>query len=176
MAITGTVVPFSLLSDLLREIGFQRTFKQRAVNSICCLITCNQRLPSLLCKGSLGARINELKQRVIAENPHRYAVAVPRKLHSSFHMSVWLLCCVPSLATNQIILIQLSCCCHYFMSLILFIRYFIEIKQTHLTVILLMQTPLGRRRVMRRREWSTTLSPNRRLTPMLRTTSESVVR
>ncbi|XP_023204940.1 MAGUK p55 subfamily member 3 isoform X6 [Xiphophorus maculatus] len=27
--------------------------------------------------GSLGARINELKQRVIAENPHRYAVAVP---------------------------------------------------------------------------------------------------
>lgn len=30
-------------------------------------------------QGSLGARINELKQRVIAENPHRYAVAVPRK-------------------------------------------------------------------------------------------------
>lgn len=30
-------------------------------------------------KGSLGARINELKQRVIAENPHRYAVAVPRE-------------------------------------------------------------------------------------------------
>lgn len=29
--------------------------------------------------GSLGARINELKQRVIAENPHRYAVAVPRE-------------------------------------------------------------------------------------------------
>ncbi|KAM3597722.1 uncharacterized protein V6R79_008592 [Siganus canaliculatus] len=27
--------------------------------------------------GSLGARINELKQRVIAENPHRFAVAVP---------------------------------------------------------------------------------------------------
>ncbi|KAL2101220.1 hypothetical protein ACEWY4_002981 [Coilia grayii] len=27
--------------------------------------------------GSLGARINELKQRVIAENPHHYAVAVP---------------------------------------------------------------------------------------------------
>ncbi|XP_062874466.1 MAGUK p55 subfamily member 3 [Trichomycterus rosablanca] len=27
--------------------------------------------------GSLGARINELKQKVIAENPHRYAVAVP---------------------------------------------------------------------------------------------------
>ncbi|TSK28034.1 MAGUK p55 subfamily member 7 [Bagarius yarrelli] len=26
---------------------------------------------------SLGARINELKQKVIAENPHRYAVAVP---------------------------------------------------------------------------------------------------
>lgn len=36
--------------------------------------------------GSLGARINELKQRVIAENPHRYGVAVPhttraRKAH-----------------------------------------------------------------------------------------------
>lgn len=29
--------------------------------------------------GSLGARINELKQRVIAENPHRYGIAVPRK-------------------------------------------------------------------------------------------------
>ncbi|XP_051969270.1 MAGUK p55 subfamily member 3-like [Xyrauchen texanus] len=27
--------------------------------------------------GSLGARINELKQKVIAENPHRYSVAVP---------------------------------------------------------------------------------------------------
>ncbi|KAL7869072.1 hypothetical protein AOLI_G00130600 [Acnodon oligacanthus] len=27
--------------------------------------------------GSLGARINELKQKAIAENPHRYAVAVP---------------------------------------------------------------------------------------------------
>ncbi|XP_051530690.1 MAGUK p55 subfamily member 3-like isoform X2 [Myxocyprinus asiaticus] len=27
--------------------------------------------------GSLGARINELKQKVIAENPHRYCVAVP---------------------------------------------------------------------------------------------------
>lgn len=33
----------------------------------------------LASKGSLGARINELKQRVIAENPHRYAVAVPRE-------------------------------------------------------------------------------------------------
>lgn len=32
----------------------------------------------LFSTGSLGARINELKQRVIAENPHRYAVAVPR--------------------------------------------------------------------------------------------------
>uniref|UniRef100_A0A8C9U181 MAGUK p55 scaffold protein 3 n=1 Tax=Scleropages formosus TaxID=113540 RepID=A0A8C9U181_SCLFO len=27
--------------------------------------------------GSLGARINELKQKLIAENPHRYGVAVP---------------------------------------------------------------------------------------------------
>lgn len=32
------------------------------------------------CEGSLGARINELKQRVIAENPHHFAVAVPREL------------------------------------------------------------------------------------------------
>ncbi|XP_028826063.1 MAGUK p55 subfamily member 3 isoform X5 [Denticeps clupeoides] len=36
--------------------------------------------------GSLGARINELKQKVIAENPHRYGAAVPhttrpRKTH-----------------------------------------------------------------------------------------------
>uniref|UniRef100_A0A3Q2XRG1 MAGUK p55 scaffold protein 3 n=1 Tax=Hippocampus comes TaxID=109280 RepID=A0A3Q2XRG1_HIPCM len=33
--------------------------------------------PRLVVLISLGARINELKQRVIAENPHRYAVAVP---------------------------------------------------------------------------------------------------
>lgn len=33
--------------------------------------------------GSLGARINELKQKVIAENPHRYGVAVPREFHFS---------------------------------------------------------------------------------------------
>lgn len=32
-------------------------------------------------EGSLGARINELKQRVIAENPHHFAVAVPREYH-----------------------------------------------------------------------------------------------
>lgn len=32
-----------------------------------------------IAEGSLGARINELKQRVIAENPHHFAVAVPRK-------------------------------------------------------------------------------------------------
>lgn len=32
-----------------------------------------------LSQGSLGARINELKQRVVAENPHRYGVAVPRE-------------------------------------------------------------------------------------------------
>lgn len=29
--------------------------------------------------GSLGARITELKQKVIAENPRRYSLAVPRK-------------------------------------------------------------------------------------------------
>uniref|UniRef100_A0A672NX17 MAGUK p55 scaffold protein 3 n=1 Tax=Sinocyclocheilus grahami TaxID=75366 RepID=A0A672NX17_SINGR len=34
-------------------------------------------LAAYLYTGSLGARINELKQKVIAENPHRYAVAVP---------------------------------------------------------------------------------------------------
>lgn len=33
----------------------------------------------LFSSGSLGARINELKQKVIAENPHRYGVAVPRE-------------------------------------------------------------------------------------------------
>ncbi|XP_056627721.1 MAGUK p55 subfamily member 3 isoform X1 [Triplophysa dalaica] len=32
--------------------------------------------------GSLGARINELKQKVIAENPHRYGVAVPHTTRS----------------------------------------------------------------------------------------------
>ncbi|MEQ2188321.1 hypothetical protein GOODEAATRI_013744, partial [Goodea atripinnis] len=39
----------------------------------------NERPRLVVLIGSLGARINELKQRVIAENPHRYAVAVPRK-------------------------------------------------------------------------------------------------
>ncbi|XP_062859914.1 MAGUK p55 subfamily member 3 [Trichomycterus rosablanca] len=32
--------------------------------------------------GSLGARINELKQRVVAENPYRYGVAVPHTTRS----------------------------------------------------------------------------------------------
>uniref|UniRef100_A0A665U3P0 Membrane protein, palmitoylated 3a (MAGUK p55 subfamily member 3) n=1 Tax=Echeneis naucrates TaxID=173247 RepID=A0A665U3P0_ECHNA len=45
-------------------------------------VTCYQQRPNerprlVVLIGSLGARINELKQRVIAENPHRYAVAVP---------------------------------------------------------------------------------------------------
>lgn len=29
--------------------------------------------------GSLGSRLNELKQKVVAENPQEYGVAVPRK-------------------------------------------------------------------------------------------------
>ncbi|XP_047212966.1 MAGUK p55 subfamily member 3-like isoform X2 [Girardinichthys multiradiatus] len=37
----------------------------------------NERPRLVVLIGSLGARINELKQRVIVENPHRYAVAVP---------------------------------------------------------------------------------------------------
>ncbi|XP_034750551.1 MAGUK p55 subfamily member 3 isoform X4 [Etheostoma cragini] len=37
----------------------------------------NERPRLVVLIGSLGARINELKQRVIAENTHRYAVAVP---------------------------------------------------------------------------------------------------
>ncbi|XP_062301697.1 MAGUK p55 subfamily member 3 isoform X3 [Osmerus eperlanus] len=46
----------------------------------------NERPRLVVLIGSLGARINELKQKVIAENPHRYAVAVPhttrpKKLH-----------------------------------------------------------------------------------------------
>lgn len=40
----------------------------------------NDSLTFPTCEGSLGARINELKQRVIAENPHHFAVAVPREL------------------------------------------------------------------------------------------------
>uniref|UniRef100_A0A8C1K502 Membrane protein, palmitoylated 3a (MAGUK p55 subfamily member 3) n=1 Tax=Cyprinus carpio TaxID=7962 RepID=A0A8C1K502_CYPCA len=39
----------------------------------------NERPRLVVLIGSLGARINELKQKVIAENPHRYAVAVPRR-------------------------------------------------------------------------------------------------
>uniref|UniRef100_A0A4W5N5J9 MAGUK p55 scaffold protein 3 n=1 Tax=Hucho hucho TaxID=62062 RepID=A0A4W5N5J9_9TELE len=37
----------------------------------------NERPRLVVMIGSLGARINELKQKVIAENPRRYAVAVP---------------------------------------------------------------------------------------------------
>ncbi|XP_026064145.1 MAGUK p55 subfamily member 3-like isoform X1 [Carassius auratus] len=37
----------------------------------------NERPRLVVLIGSLGARINELKQKVIAENPHHYAVAVP---------------------------------------------------------------------------------------------------
>ncbi|XP_038845104.1 MAGUK p55 subfamily member 3-like isoform X1 [Salvelinus namaycush] len=37
----------------------------------------NERPRLVVLIGSLGARINELKQKVIAENSHRYAVAVP---------------------------------------------------------------------------------------------------
>uniref|UniRef100_A0A3P8VNX8 MAGUK p55 scaffold protein 3 n=1 Tax=Cynoglossus semilaevis TaxID=244447 RepID=A0A3P8VNX8_CYNSE len=37
----------------------------------------NERPRLVVLIGSLGGRINELKQRVISENPHRYAVAVP---------------------------------------------------------------------------------------------------
>ncbi|XP_051994600.1 MAGUK p55 subfamily member 3 isoform X2 [Xyrauchen texanus] len=37
----------------------------------------NERPRLVVLIGSLGARINELKQKVIADNPHRYAVAVP---------------------------------------------------------------------------------------------------
>lgn len=39
---------------------------------------------TIVFKGSLGARINELKQRVIAENPHRFAVAVPRESPNTY--------------------------------------------------------------------------------------------
>lgn len=37
--------------------------------------------------GSVGARISELKQQVIAQNPRRYGLAVPRKC-----LSMYLLC------------------------------------------------------------------------------------
>nr|XP_055047770.1 MAGUK p55 subfamily member 3 isoform X3 [Misgurnus anguillicaudatus] len=37
----------------------------------------NERPRLVVLIGSLGARINELKQKLIAENPYRYAVAVP---------------------------------------------------------------------------------------------------
>ncbi|XP_036409069.1 MAGUK p55 subfamily member 3-like isoform X2 [Megalops cyprinoides] len=37
----------------------------------------NERPRLVVLIGSLGARINELKQKVIAESPHRYGVAVP---------------------------------------------------------------------------------------------------
>lgn len=37
--------------------------------------------------GSLGARVTELKQKIIAENPRRYGLAVPRK-SSCFSVSV----------------------------------------------------------------------------------------
>ena len=36
-------------------------------------------LTAVLVTGSLGARVTELKQKVIAENPRRYGLAVPRE-------------------------------------------------------------------------------------------------
>lgn len=35
--------------------------------------------PSFCFPGSLGARLHELKQKVVAENPQHFGVAVPRK-------------------------------------------------------------------------------------------------
>lgn len=40
--------------------------------------------------GSLGARVTELKQKVIAENPRRYGLAVPRKFNFVFSLHVML--------------------------------------------------------------------------------------
>lgn len=39
--------------------------------------------------GSLGARITELKQKVIAENPRSYGLAVPRKSLCFLHISLF---------------------------------------------------------------------------------------
>lgn len=46
----------------------------------------------IMSTGSVGARISELKQKVIAENPRSYGLAVPRKcIYTAFHLSVaWL--------------------------------------------------------------------------------------
>uniref|UniRef100_A0A8B9HBQ3 Membrane protein, palmitoylated 3a (MAGUK p55 subfamily member 3) n=1 Tax=Astyanax mexicanus TaxID=7994 RepID=A0A8B9HBQ3_ASTMX len=53
----------------------------------------NERPRLVVLIGSLGARINELKQKVIAENPHRYAVAVPRtKLGENWGANFLLFC------------------------------------------------------------------------------------
>lgn len=93
----------------------------------------------MTCKGSLGARINELKQRVIAENPHRFAVAVPREL--------------PNIYTHW---------------------QYLSMNQHHIQAnssFVFPQIPLDPRSLMRRRVWSTTLSPNSSLMQMLWTTS-----
>lgn len=40
-----------------------------------------------LVAGSLGTRVNELKQKLIAENPRHYGLAVPRKSFNTLFLS-----------------------------------------------------------------------------------------
>ncbi|XP_061556678.1 MAGUK p55 subfamily member 3 isoform X5 [Phycodurus eques] len=56
----------------------------------------NERPRLVVLIGSLGARINELKQRVIAENPHRYAVAIPPGPRNLMRRKVWNITLSPS--------------------------------------------------------------------------------
>lgn len=66
----------------------RRNFKTFGANLHCVILAISEEaifsfltysLSRMISLGSLGARINELKQRVIAENPHRYGIAVPRE-------------------------------------------------------------------------------------------------
>lgn len=48
--------------------------------------------PSPCFPGSLGARLHELKQKVVAENPQHFGVAVPRKRARASVVGRWRVC------------------------------------------------------------------------------------
>ncbi|XP_049417939.1 MAGUK p55 subfamily member 3 isoform X1 [Epinephelus fuscoguttatus] len=99
----------------------------------------NERPRLVVLIGSLGARINELKQRVIAENPHRFAVAVPhttrpKKPHEKegveYHFVTKQQFDTDALNNKYVYTVTVSLLCLYvictLLKVLLFLRRFIE--------------------------------------------------
>ncbi|XP_033500711.1 MAGUK p55 subfamily member 3 isoform X1 [Epinephelus lanceolatus] len=99
----------------------------------------NERPRLVVLIGSLGARINELKQRVIAENPHRFAVAVPhttrpKKPHEKegveYHFVTKQQFDADALNNKYVYTVTVSLLCLYvictLLKVLLFLRRFIE--------------------------------------------------